>query len=229
MELLAALAPFAPLGQTLIWALLIVGLIAFFNQPIRKLLEAVQHRVEAGNAVKAGWFELSELKPLSPKQQRDKTKEEVDISTPTTDGQPPPGPTRSAVVATYLQSEDLAIRAIQTEFDVPVMRQIQGASGAELDAVFVKYGRLHVVEVKTFSRNLYFELLRSSVARLAQATKVMGGQRARLILAIVYTGSEPASDIKAKIRESIVGITPEVDLRVYTLSYLKEQFAADDA
>ena len=186
MVLLNALAPFVPLAQTALWALLIIGLIVWFNKPIQKILQAFQRRVEAGNAVKAGWFELSELKPLSPEQQRQKTKDEVvDVISDPQSLLLSAGESENRT-AIYLQYEDLALRAIQTEFDTPVVRQVGGAERAKFDAAFVKDGRLHVVEVKTYAKHIGFERLRSSVTKIAEATKRTGGPRSRLIVAVVY-------------------------------------------
>ena len=229
MELLNALAPFASLGQTLVWASLIVGLVAWFNLPIRRVLDAIQRRVDAGSAVKAGWFELSELKPLSPEQQREKTKEEIANAIAHREAPLAPGVTSESLAATYLQSEDLALRAIQTEFGVPIVRQVAGTHGARFDAAFVKDGYLHVVEVKTYTKQVGFERLRSSIARIADATKDMGGPRARLIVAVVYSGPETGSEVKAKVLEALSHLPLEIDVRVYTLAYLRQEFASSGA
>ena len=229
MDLLNALAPFVPLAQTVLWTLLIIGLIVWFNIPIRQIFQAIQRRVEAGNAVKAGWFELSELKPLSLEQQRQKTKDEVaDVIS---DPQSPPSSAAGSVnrAAIYFQSEDLALRAIQTEFDTPVVRQVEGAGRAEFDAAFVKDGRLHVVEVNTYAKHIGFERLRSSIARIAEATKRTGGPRSRLIVAVVYDGPENGSEVKAKVREALTSLALEIDVRVYSLTYLKKEFGSSDA
>lgn len=229
MELLVVLAPFVPLGQTILWTLLIVGLILWFNLPIRQILLAIRRRVEAGNAIKAGWFELSELKPLSPERQRQKTKEDVADATLGSKLTEVIQPGQTDMTAVYLQSEDLALRAIQTEFDAPLVRQIEGSGGTSFDAAFYKHNRLHVVEVKAYNKQVGFERLRSSVARIAAATLVMGGPRARLIVAVVYSGTESASEVKAKIRKALTSLPLEIDVRVYSLEYLKSEFGSSDA
>ena len=229
MQTMTSLAPFVPLGQTLLWTFLIVGLVIWFNLPLRKVLDAIQRRIDAGSAVKAGWFELSELKPLSPEQQREKTKQEVADVIENRGSSLTPALPGENVAAMYLQSEDLALRAVQTEFDVPVVRQVEGAGAAKFDAAFVKDGRLHVVEVKTYTKQLGFERLRVSIARIAEATKATGGPRSRLIVAIVHTGPEGESEIKAKVREVLANLALEIDVRVYSLAYLKQEFGSGDA
>lgn len=229
MELLVAFAPFVPLGQTILWTLLIVGLVLWFNIPLRQILDAIRKRVEAGNGVKAGWFELSELKPLSPEQQRQKTKEEVADATLAGKLIDSKTPGQNDFTAVHLQSEDLALRAIQTEFDAPLVRQIEGSGGANFDAAFYKHNRLHVVEVKTYNRQVGFERLRSSIAKIASATVAMGGTKARLIVAVVYSGTESPSEVKAKVREALANLALEIDVRVYSLEYLKSEFGSSDA
>ena len=75
MALLAALAPFVPLAQTLLWVLLILFLVVWLRKPLRDLISVVLQRIASGSSVKAGPFELSELIPQTPDQQRARAKE----------------------------------------------------------------------------------------------------------------------------------------------------------
>ncbi len=229
MQLLSALAPFAPLTQTLAWITLIVALLVWFRRPIDNILESIQRRVEAGNAIRVGPLEMPELRPMSPEQQRKKTTEELEDVRASVALAPSPNAVDANMVANYLQAEDLALRAVQAEFDTPVMRQVQGPNGALFDAAFVKHGRLHVVEVKVYDQSVDLERLRASVAKLASVTVQMSGDQARLLVVTVYGGRDNASDVKARIRETLSRLALAVDVRVYTRSALQEQFGARES
>lgn len=228
MEMLKALAPFAALGQTLVWVLLIVGLVMWLNGPIKKILEVIYTRVDAGNAIKVGWFELAELKTLSREQQRIKAQEEIAILGEQRDTLQCSETKGKSIASIYFESEDLALRAVQTEYGVPLVRQVEGVRGAQFDAAFVKDGCLHVVEVKSFNKSFGLERLRSSIGRIADATRQMGGPKAHLIVAIVYTGTENQSEVKTKIGEVLMNLSLEVDIRVYSLENLRKEFGSRD-
>ena len=60
MDTLQALAPYVPLGQTLLWVGLIVVGGALFRGQIGSLANAVRVRIQTGSAIKAGPIELGE-------------------------------------------------------------------------------------------------------------------------------------------------------------------------
>lgn len=64
MELLAALGPFVPLFQTLLWVLLGGGAFLWLRPQLRKVVEAITRRIESGSPFKAGPFEVGELAKL---------------------------------------------------------------------------------------------------------------------------------------------------------------------
>ena len=229
MKMLSELAPFVPLAGTLLWVFLIVGLVAWFNKPLRAILEAVQRRIEAGSTVKAGWFELSDqLRPQSPEQQRERARVEIaevvhQQSPGTTEAT---STTRAEAASLYLQAEDLALRAVQAEFEIPLNRQVTTPGGAEFDAAFVKDRTLHVVEVKSYLGSVSTEKLRTSLARVAASAKQMGGPHTRLVVAIVLKRSDDMRASRERIEEALRDLPLETTLRVYSLPELRSMFGA---
>ena len=159
MPTLLDLAPFVPLATTFLWVLLIVGLVAWFNKPLRAILEAVHRRIETGSTVKAGWFELTDqLRPQSPEQQRERAKIEIaEVEQQEVAGSIGNQTSRADAVNLYLQAEDLALRAVQAEYEIPLSRNLTTSGGAQFDAAFVKDGRLHVVSKNLSRIGLYGE------------------------------------------------------------------------
>ncbi|MCZ8033118.1 MAG: hypothetical protein O9339_20670 [Rubrivivax sp.] len=229
MTVLSDLAPFVPLAGTFLWVILIVGLVAWFNTPLRAILGAVHRRIEAGSTVKAGWFELSDqLRPQSQEQQRERAKIEIaevvnQQSASATEADPA---ARAEAASLYLQAEDLALRAVQAEFEIPLNRQVTTSGGAEFDAAFVKDRNLHVVEVKTYLGSVSTEKLRLSLARVATAAKQMGGPQTRLIVAVVLKRSDDMKANRERIELALRELPLESTLRVYSLPELRSMFLA---
>lgn len=229
--MLTELAPYVPLASTLVWAVLIVGLVVWFRRPIRSILSAIQKRIEGGSTVKAGWFELSDqLRVQSPAEQRENTKAavaEAASSTPPT-AQTTHIPSRSEVASRYFLAEDLALRAVQAEYEVPITRQVAHSSGVRFDAAFAKDGRLHVVEVKAFFAGPQPEKLRASLLRVANAAREMGGPQALLVAAFVVEQPDSTDAARVRATEALKGLPIGVVVRVYSLSELKSAFGVSE-
>lgn len=178
----------APLIQTILWVGLIAGLVWRFNKPIFDLLDALQERIKYGSAVKAGPFELSELKPLTLNAQREKMTTELhelmNVSSPS----PPQIPSNSidSLKSRYLLAEDMALRAIQTEYDVPINRQVTVASDVGFDAAFVLDGSLHVVEVKYSYHKISVEIIRSTINQIISIFDKFNWKNTKILLVLVY-------------------------------------------
>jgi hypothetical protein len=135
----------APLVQTILWVGFLGLIFWYYHEIVGKLLAALHKRIEAGGAVKIGGIELTELQPQDTEQQKQKLEAEVKQASAADEPtgvnpsiQPPPAqgpisPTR------YLRAEDLALRAIQAQYGVPVSRQLR-AGDLEFDGFFVVEG-----------------------------------------------------------------------------------------
>lgn len=66
-----------PLLQTLLWVILIGGIVIWANKPLHGILTALHKRIAGGSDITAGPFSLKDLKPQAPEQQVEKAKAEV--------------------------------------------------------------------------------------------------------------------------------------------------------
>ena len=226
LQFLSALAPFAPVLQTLIWVSLVVALMLWFNKPIRQILAAVQRRIESGSTVKAGWFELSQqLKPEPPEEQRQRARIELEDATL---AQPPEPLPHGAVApldpsSQYLLVEDLALRALQADLGVPLNRQISAGPDAGFDAAFARDGKLNIVEVKYFQGAVTPDKLRTALERIAVAVQRVHWKNVRIILVLVYKRAENVSANEERVQEAIANAPLPVDVRTYTLPELRNR------
>lgn len=231
MATLAALAPFVPFAQTLLWVLLILVLIVWFRKSVRSLLSAIQQRIESGSSVKAGPFELSELvRPQTPAQQKQRASEEIaEIAqqVAAAPGAPPP-PTKSAE-SVYFQAEDLALRALQAEYGVPIQRSVVVGPSREVDGLFAVERQVYVAEVKLQYGAVSEEKLRMSLRRARDAAFQVGGPSARVALVLVFRREEDIAANEARVRRLMEREGVDGDLWLYSLSELREKFGASAA
>lgn len=222
----------APLLQTLLWVLLIAAVLGRFHRQIHDLPTALTKRIETGSPVKAGPFELGEqLKPQTPAQQRAKVERELDELLL----EKPPGATatkpastqstRADLQAKYLLTEDLALRAVQDQYAVPVSRKITLPGDVEFDGYFEVAGRPHFVEVWHVARQVVAERVRSNLERRVSEIARTGAAEPRLVWACVFdrtidvlAGWERFSDL-AKASPVPVAV------HCYSMSELRSKYA----
>lgn len=148
-----------PLLQTVLWVGLIVGLAWRYHQHSQGILSAVQKRIETGSGVKAGWLEIqAPVLPQDAQQQVARIDQEVaEIVGEESAAIAPITSTadensKRSIKSRYLTAEDLAFREIQSEFGVPVSRQVRIGPN-RLDGFFTSAGSGYAVEVK-YVKNL---------------------------------------------------------------------------
>jgi hypothetical protein len=226
LQNIVALAPFVPLLQTLLWVALVGALVAWFNKPIRQILLALRQRIETGSAVKAGWFELSELKPQPAEQQRQRAQLELAEATPeqaaasSSKESTRPAPTS----AQFLLAEDLARRALQADLGVALNRQIAAGPDAGFDAAFARGGSLNVVEVKFFPGSITPTKLRTSLDRIASAVARVHWNNVRIVLVLVFKRAEDVYLYKEATDRALNGFLLPVEIRTYSLPELQSRF-----
>lgn len=233
LEKIIALAPFVPLLQTLTWVILILVLVLWFDSPLRAVLAVIRKRIETGSAMKAGWFELSELKPEPPEQQRQRAEREVaeaeaSAQSATAPGDPVQvGPTSSQ----FLVAEDLALRALQADLGVPLNRQVSAGMDAGFDAAFARDGTLNIVEVKFFPGSVTPMKLKNSLERISAAVRRVHWRNVRVVLVLVYKRADDIAPNEMRVREAIEGYDLPVEVRTFSLQDLKIRFGvrASDA
>ena len=205
-----------PFLQTLLWVGLIGGIVWRFNGPLHGLLSALQRRVEAGSGIKAGPFELSApIRSQLPDEQKEKATAEVQAISQ--------GGSRGPMQQLrdrYVQVEDLALRAVQVAYKIPIGRQVVVGRDARFDGAFTKYENLYVVEVKYLPGEPKPSLIREA---LEQASKLLidsGVHKATIVLAVVFDNDEHISNVEVMLPQLTAFSAFPCDVRLYSRSKL---------
>ena len=222
----------APLLQTVLWVLLISGIVVRFRRPIDGLLSALQRRIEAGSTLEVGPLKLgADVKPIPPAQQRERSEAELaqivseQLTEPSAPGAPPlPAPAEPARLRSrFFQAEELALRAVQTEFNAPVNRQVSIGQGLRADGAFLYKDELHLVEVKFIVRP---RNARSTITRtLSHYHAAFGPTRRNSIVVILALVYELESDVAASTLE-FQEIADSSELRVQVRGFSLKQLQA---
>jgi len=212
---------------SLLWVALFAGVLWRHDKPIRQLLSSLNKRIELGASIKAGPFELAEVKSQDSEQQRLNLNHEAESVASELVPQPSPIDKASAKLA-YLHAEDLALRAIQNEFGAPIARQVELGTFATFDGFFARKGELYVIEVKLHRapRNIKIDgnLIRDTLWKVIG----LGQQRLKLIYVAVFDARD--IDIAAeeeKLRYQFSHYQDSVIVRCFTLIDLNRRFGVD--
>jgi len=225
----------APLIQTILWVVLIIGILWRFYKQISGILNAFQKRIESGSNIKAGPFEITEqLKPQDPSKQKEKTTfeiQEVIEALPVSKGKSLPPPKErniSEVRAKYFQVEDLVLRAIQSEYGATISRQVTAGADMGFDGAFVVNGRLNIVEVKYLTNTYNVSFIRKTLERLSNAINNYGWRNVQIILAVVFEKEDDIIKASKRLREIGEGMPFSVVVRSYTFSELQSKFGVSE-
>jgi len=220
----------APLLQTFLWVCLVGGIIYRYHEAIDSILQALQNRIESGSGLKVGPVELQEsLKPQNSEQQRKRVEQEVtqliNVETKSELAAKALDNSSTTLRSIYLQAEDLALRAIQSEYKTPLNRNLQAAPDFGFDGFFVHNGKGHIVEVKYSSLRFPPPLAKETVDRIFSRIKGYGWKNVRVILVIVHA-DESLDLVKEKDRllKAIENYGDQVELKCYSMSKLGNQF-----
>jgi hypothetical protein len=128
-------------------------------------------------------------------------------------------------------AEDLALRTIQTDFNVIVQRQVTGGHDIGFDGVFEANGQINIIEVKYIGKRAdpveTAERIKQSLRRLQLETSRYGWSSSQFILAAVFASAE----IPTPHREAIEVMCRELDRvtpRFFTLGKLTRQWGMDE-
>jgi len=217
----------APLLQTVLWVGLIGVLAWRFHKNIDALLGAIQKRIESGSRVKAGPFELDALQPQDAEQQKQKLDEELfEVKQEVSIGEQASseGKLRSRI----LQTEDLALRAIQEEFGAPISRQVKIGTDLRADGAFTRNGHVYLVEVKYIERVYNASFIARTALRAVSTFKKYNFGNATLLLALVY--HDDRVDIvteRERIAGDLASYINTIDLRIYKFTELSKKYGLD--
>ena len=218
----------APLIQTVLWVGLIVGIVWRFHAPIYGLLTALQRRIESGSNIKAGPFELSEqIHPQGVAQQVERAQAEVNELLQGQSAEIPELQHPATEVKTsYIEAEDLALRALQLKYGKPINRQVAFGPDFAADGAFTVEGQLNLVEVKHFMRsNRALPNVRRTLESIQEFLRGKKWGNVNVVLAVVL---HYAGDVD-KTRRQLSALKDEfdfsIDLHCYSLDDLKSHFA----
>ena len=211
----------APVIQTALWVGLCGYLIVRYGSYIERTLSTLVSRIEKGAAVKAGPVEVG---ALTPEQQKEKVgvavaelvQEEPAIDT-----------SKKQVLANrYVLAEDLALRAIQDEYKVPIRRQVS-IGDLRLDGYFESADKsLTFVEVKVADRIASIKSLRLFADRFFRTSAMpIAAPDACLFYVVVFLN--PEADIAAqaeKLASVASGLSFRMQIKCYSLAELEERF-----
>lgn len=227
-----------PLLQALLWVLLVGGVVARFNKPIESLLTAIGDRIKSGSDLKigVGGFQLS---ASSSAQQAAKANEEAAearealVSVPaaeesTSSSSPPTTSLESVFRTRYFLAEDLAMRAIQSEYAVPINRQVTGGNDHGFDGAFVKDGSLTIVEVKYSSMRFALQTARVSLRKIEQVLHRYHWQKVKIVFVVVIDDPNEVQEVTQSLSPVPNDVNVPVDIRVYALPDLQAKFGLSD-
>lgn len=223
----------APLIQTVLWVGLIAGIVWRFHASINGLLIALQKRIESGSNVKVGPFEIIDrLKPQDANTQKEKAAVEIQDAL---QGKPPTAfvtntPTSTAPLAVirtrYFQAEDLALRAIQSEYGAPVSRQVTAGHDSGFDGVFTSGGRTSVVEVKYVLGKGQTPKIKPSIHRLTKIIRQYNWDNTQIILVLVFEYEEDVKSSVEILSSAFSENAVPVVVRAFTMANLLARFSS---
>lgn len=219
----------APLLQTLLWVLLISGALWRFNRPLYDILTAIGRRIGDANSIKAGPFEFSgQLKSQDENQQRERTEQEATelLATPTDQSPEVLATQIENARARVLLAEDLALRAVQAEYRVPMLRQVTAGSDSGFDAVMLDRHRMTVVEVKYASGVLNVERIHERIMSLDRSIQNYSWPGSGIILAIVFE-QEDQKDESRHLDYLARATASAFNLKVYSIGELERKFGVE--
>jgi len=144
---------------------------------------------------------------------------------------PPLSPSPSTFVprddlrTSYFQAEDLALRAIQAEYNTPISRQLQAGRDMQFDGFFAKGGTAHIVEVKYSKRPYPTRQILQIVDKIFAGIGRYGWRNVKVIIAVVYGDSSiDLNQRKDDSSKTIEDYEVAVEIRCFSIEQLAQQF-----
>ena len=121
----------------------------------------------------------------------------------------------------YLQAEDLALRAVQAEYDVNVSRHVTGGADSGFDGAFAVGGRFHVIEVKYSFHTIDKHSVRNALARVVASIKGYGWRNVQIIMVLVYEEGQPPNLTEVDFSRMAEDFDVPIVFRRYSFGELK--------
>lgn len=127
-----------------------------------------------------------------------------------------------------LQSEDLVMRLLQSEYGVAIQRQMTGGKDPGYDGVFTSpMGRISVIEVKFVSAGTAMKAwprLRDSIALVANSVHNYGWQSPQLIVAIVFENADDIACALPRLKMDDFKASGDIVIRTFAYDELVRRF-----
>jgi hypothetical protein len=219
----------SPLIQTVLWVALVGAIVWRFHAPLDGLLTALQKRIESGSSIKAGPFELGDLRPQGVEEQVQKAQSEVsELLEAQADEVPDQRHPPAEVKSRFAVAEDLALRALQVEYGKPISRQVSLGPDLGVDGAFTVDGELNIVEVKHFIRSKRaLPTVRSTLESFQRAFRRNHWRRVRVVLAVVLHHASEVEDTRRQLLALKSEFDFPIDVRCYSLKELTSKFAVE--
>ncbi|MDH3492548.1 MAG: hypothetical protein OEM82_03285 [Acidobacteriota bacterium] len=132
----------------------------------------------------------------------------------------------------YIVAEDLALRKVQNETNVPMMRKIDIAN-SDFDAIWIDHDLITLVDVTfvvvpTIDQKKINRVLRKASAAKSSLEKLRKGSRVRLLLVIVTQLDEVGeAELRSNVKTTFRATTVDVDIRFLDFLALQNTYAED--
>lgn len=125
----------------------------------------------------------------------------------------------------WVLAEEFAIREVESEFGVPVQRQVAYGRDYGFDGIFHQKHKLTVLEIKYIRRPNWRPMIESAIEHLQRAKEAVKPAQA-FVLAIVVDEMpiERRETETEKAKELLAASSLDIDLRVYDFADLKRKY-----
>jgi len=127
----------------------------------------------------------------------------------------------------YMQAEDLAIRALQAEYKVNFIRNVSAGPGLEFDAVFTFDETIYVVEVKYVRSEITHRHINSTIEasfKLRSEKAKNKWSKVRMLLVFVLDEGVPVDSLDGHMTSLLSSSAVEVTTRFFSLAELRQRF-----
>lgn len=175
------------------------------------------------------------FRALTPEEQRvrmerELAREAVDAasSTPVQEPERTAGKSTRTWRQSLMLAEELAIRELEHETGINVVRQVAVAGSIEVDGAYLEYGKLTLVEVKLVNDRSTSETVRSAFARFDRIAQGVKPVAFVLILLALDEDSKGVQELVLLSRNLAKDAKYPVDVRVYDHFELQQKYGALD-
>jgi len=217
-----------PLFQTGLWVALILFVCIYFKKQLSQLINTLSKRVESGDSIKVGSFELGQsVKPIDPAERDINLEKEVSEAIPSIkDDQAK----KEIEINKYLKVEDAVLSSIQAEYGVLINRQVSAGDSADFDGFFVADGQPFGIEIKYVpGMHLQIEKYVTLAETIHKRIRNLGWKKFTLLFVIVFDEHDQHFRAGLKsLRRALNNIDGQTLLRSYRYEHLENRMQSQE-